>query len=312
MKSVNAPRLCALQFSAVYLIILLCDKLLLKYLQVEFRYWGMQSRIEHYIDDYGLRRMMVRAHRQAWVWQDEWIGLTMKDIRRLEKETQIILRKKLGKPISSDEADGDDSEDTNDEKDKTLTMSAVNTTTKSVTVSAGNGSVVSGDDNTTTHVESTPAIVKLAEQTKTLQSLTVAPSNTLHTSESGDPHESITEHRVTMRHSIDASELAERRLSRKSASLRHRSLRRNSRDKRQASLPDTKLDVRAISSSSLLSRRCTMSSDSDYLPCCALDAVAMMNISSDDEYYDAVGELPSSHYGFLKLLLNVLLENYGM
>ncbi len=57
--------------------------------QVEFRYWGLQSKVERFIHDYGLRRVMVRAHRQAWVWQDEWVGLNITDIRRLERETQV-------------------------------------------------------------------------------------------------------------------------------------------------------------------------------------------------------------------------------
>ena len=40
---------------------------------------------------------MLRAHRQAWAWQDEWVGLTMDDIRRLERETRVILQQKLGR-----------------------------------------------------------------------------------------------------------------------------------------------------------------------------------------------------------------------
>lgn len=256
----------------------------------------MQSRIEHYIDDFGLRRMMVRAHRQAWVWQDEWIGLTMRDIRRLERETQIILRKKLGKPMSDDEEADGDVEDSGEE-DATLTSSTVNAATKSKPVATSNGNVVSSSPNTpkvdSPHVESSPAAVQQpTEQSKTMRTLTVAAQNTLHTSESGDPHELFTEHTVTMRHSIDAGEVAERRMSKKSASLRHRSLRRSSRQsKRQASLPDTKLDVHASSTSSLLTRRRASSTDSDHLPCYGLDAVGMMNITSDDEYYDALGEL---------------------
>ncbi len=58
-------------------------------MQVEFRYWGLQSKVERFIHDYGLRRVMLRAHRQAWAWQDEWVGLTIADIRRLERETQV-------------------------------------------------------------------------------------------------------------------------------------------------------------------------------------------------------------------------------
>lgn len=38
---------------------------------------------------------MVRAHRQAWAWQDEWVGLTIDDIRELEAQTQEALAEKM-------------------------------------------------------------------------------------------------------------------------------------------------------------------------------------------------------------------------
>ena len=40
-----------------------------KLCKVEFRYWGMQSKIERFIHDMALRKTMLGAHRQAWVWQ---------------------------------------------------------------------------------------------------------------------------------------------------------------------------------------------------------------------------------------------------
>jgi len=42
-----------------------------------------------------LRKTMLRAHRQAWCWQDEYYGLTMDDIRRLERETQLALQQTM-------------------------------------------------------------------------------------------------------------------------------------------------------------------------------------------------------------------------
>ncbi|XP_061657185.1 membrane-associated phosphatidylinositol transfer protein 2-like [Syngnathoides biaculeatus] len=75
-----------------------------KLCKVEFRYWGMQSKIERFIHDVGLRKVMVRAHRQAWCWQDEWYGLTMEDIRQLELETQLALAKKMAQYSRSEEA----------------------------------------------------------------------------------------------------------------------------------------------------------------------------------------------------------------
>ena len=46
---------------------------------------------------------MLRAHKQAWCWQDEWYGLNMDDIRRLEKETQLALQLKFGNADNMDE-----------------------------------------------------------------------------------------------------------------------------------------------------------------------------------------------------------------
>ncbi|KAM9360297.1 membrane-associated phosphatidylinositol transfer protein 2-like isoform 5-T5 [Symphorus nematophorus] len=80
-----------------------------KLCKVEFRYWGMQSKIERFIHDVGLRKVMVRAHRQAWCWQDEWYGLTMEDIRQLELETQLALATKMAQfsqPEEATEANG--------------------------------------------------------------------------------------------------------------------------------------------------------------------------------------------------------------
>lgn len=67
-----------------------------KICRVEFRYWGMQTKLEKFIHDVALRKTMLRAHRQAWAWQDEWHGLTIEDIRELERQTQLALAKKMG------------------------------------------------------------------------------------------------------------------------------------------------------------------------------------------------------------------------
>ncbi|KAJ8922249.1 hypothetical protein NQ315_004186 [Exocentrus adspersus] len=91
-----------------------------KLCRVEFRYWGMQTKIERFIHDTGwlwnyflcscfnvaLRKTMLRAHRQAWAWQDEWHGLTMEDIREIERQTQLALKRKMGQ--IEDEIDEDD------------------------------------------------------------------------------------------------------------------------------------------------------------------------------------------------------------
>lgn len=77
-----------------------------KLCRVEFRYWGMQTKLEKYIHDSALRKTMVTAHRQAWAWQDEWHGMTMEDIREFERETQLLLQRKMGLDGEDEDEDG--------------------------------------------------------------------------------------------------------------------------------------------------------------------------------------------------------------
>jgi hypothetical protein len=49
---------------------------------------------------------MLRAHRQAWAWQDEYYGLTIEDIRRLERETQLALEEKMAAQQAAEDEDG--------------------------------------------------------------------------------------------------------------------------------------------------------------------------------------------------------------
>ena len=38
-----------------------------------------------------IRRTLLTAHRQAWCWQDEWVGLDLAAVRQLESETRVAL-----------------------------------------------------------------------------------------------------------------------------------------------------------------------------------------------------------------------------
>ena len=76
-----------------------------KLFKVEFRYWGFQGRVENMVHDYALRRTMLSGHLKAWLWQDEWYGLTIDDIRVIEEETAIELKRRrdvLSKAINDD------------------------------------------------------------------------------------------------------------------------------------------------------------------------------------------------------------------
>ncbi|XP_077996316.1 membrane-associated phosphatidylinositol transfer protein 2-like [Glandiceps talaboti] len=79
-----------------------------KLCRVEFRYWGMQNKIERFIHDVALRKTMVRAHRQAWCWQDEWFGLDISDIRKLEMEAQRELAERMADTSEHDKPPSDE------------------------------------------------------------------------------------------------------------------------------------------------------------------------------------------------------------
>uniref|UniRef100_A0A8C2UEB5 Phosphatidylinositol transfer protein membrane associated 2 n=1 Tax=Coturnix japonica TaxID=93934 RepID=A0A8C2UEB5_COTJA len=74
-----------------------------KLCKVEFRYWGMQSKIERFIHDVGLRKVMVRAHRQ--------------DIRQLEKEAQLMLAQKMAQFCGENDSEQHGVKDAPGEKD---------------------------------------------------------------------------------------------------------------------------------------------------------------------------------------------------
>ena len=94
---------------------LLIDWLLYMFLR-SFTHSLINSSIHSFLHPFpcppvGLRKTMLRAHRQAWCWQDEYHGLTMDDIRRLERETQLALQAKMtshddGVPLVDELANG--------------------------------------------------------------------------------------------------------------------------------------------------------------------------------------------------------------
>lgn len=70
---------------------------------------------------------MVRAHRQAWAWQDEWVNLTMDDIRQIERQTQEALKQKMGSNSSNSEiCEGNDTvEDSKTTTNLAATMGSI-------------------------------------------------------------------------------------------------------------------------------------------------------------------------------------------
>lgn len=78
-----------------------------KLVTCEFKWWGLQTKVESMImkvrererEEMILlctplqaeRRIFTSFHRQVFCWLDEWYGLTMDDIRRIEDETKSAL-----------------------------------------------------------------------------------------------------------------------------------------------------------------------------------------------------------------------------
>ncbi|MES1915399.1 MAG: hypothetical protein MHM6MM_007351 [Cercozoa sp. M6MM] len=62
-----------------------------KLCRVEYNQWGLQTRGENLIQETALHDVFRQTHRQLICWLDEWHGMTMRDIRQLEREIAIEL-----------------------------------------------------------------------------------------------------------------------------------------------------------------------------------------------------------------------------
>lgn len=83
---------------------------------------------------------MLKAHRRAWLWQDEWYGLTMEDIREIERQTQEILRKKMAAAMGTLSVESVIPEDKDDQKPQ-QTQQRVNDNLNSANIQATLGSL---------------------------------------------------------------------------------------------------------------------------------------------------------------------------
>jgi len=59
--------------------------------EVEFRYWGFQTKVEQFIHKLALRDVMLHGHRQAFCWIDEWFGLTWEEVMAIEERSKAEL-----------------------------------------------------------------------------------------------------------------------------------------------------------------------------------------------------------------------------
>jgi len=60
---------------------------------VKFQYWGMQTKVEQWLQKSMVRDVLLLGHKQAFCWMDNWYDLTIEDIRKYEEETRQLLDK---------------------------------------------------------------------------------------------------------------------------------------------------------------------------------------------------------------------------
>jgi len=60
---------------------------------IKFKWFGLQTKIESMIVK-AVKRILANLHRQVVCWLDKWYGMTMEDIRELERETKQALNEK--------------------------------------------------------------------------------------------------------------------------------------------------------------------------------------------------------------------------
>lgn len=62
-----------------------------KLVKVQFKYFGLQNKIESFIHKTAIREQFLLLNRKCFCWTDQWYGMTMDDIRRMESDTALKL-----------------------------------------------------------------------------------------------------------------------------------------------------------------------------------------------------------------------------
>lgn len=65
-----------------------------KVVHASFEVWGLQGRVEDFIHRC-IRDVLLLGHRQAFTWIDEWIDMSIQDVREYERQIQEETNQKL-------------------------------------------------------------------------------------------------------------------------------------------------------------------------------------------------------------------------
>ncbi|KAK8683281.1 hypothetical protein V6N13_039346 [Hibiscus sabdariffa] len=69
-----------------------------KLVTIDAPYWGFGYRLEQAMLA-GERALFVESHRNCFGWIDEWFGMTVQQIRKLEQQGDCLLNEKISRPI---------------------------------------------------------------------------------------------------------------------------------------------------------------------------------------------------------------------
>lgn len=65
-----------------------------KLVNVAFEVWGLQTKVEDFIQR-AIKETLLLGHRQAFAWIDEWIEMSIEDVRNFEKQKQDETNEKV-------------------------------------------------------------------------------------------------------------------------------------------------------------------------------------------------------------------------
>ncbi|KAA8491030.1 Phosphatidylinositol transfer protein 2 [Porphyridium purpureum] len=66
-----------------------------KVVRLEFKVFGLQSKVEKWGQYYGMRGSFIKFHRKLWCWMDEWMDLSLEEIRDMEEKAKQYGRRML-------------------------------------------------------------------------------------------------------------------------------------------------------------------------------------------------------------------------
>ncbi|GAQ84129.1 Phosphatidylinositol transfer protein [Klebsormidium nitens] len=86
-----------------------CDPVMTAYklVTVDVPYFGWGSSVEKFVAKHAQRKVLLEGHRKLFCWLDEWFGLSMDDIRAMEKETAEAMLRARGVSRPRDDSDID-------------------------------------------------------------------------------------------------------------------------------------------------------------------------------------------------------------